>query len=139
MTSYFHVAMASKMKKRVERLVTCVKFNDIQRLEHFVKRKKYIKMQLDEIGVNKRRETLLHLACRLRKYEIVKFLLNNSIGDPTSMDYKGNTPLHVALKAVMKIDERNQFIAGNLTIPTFKLVNCKMLYFSLQENDTCKS
>ncbi|KAI9555548.1 hypothetical protein GHT06_018063 [Daphnia sinensis] len=104
--------MTSKIKKRFDRLVMCVKLNDVQRLEHYAKRKKYAKMQLDETGINKRRETLLHLACRLGKHEIVKFMLNNSIGDPTSMDYKGNTPLHVALKAIMKIDERNQYIAA---------------------------
>jgi hypothetical protein len=66
--------------------------------------------------------------------------LENSIGDPTSMDCKGNTPLHLALKAIMKIDERNEYLAGKLfskskvnkETSTFK-------YFSLQENDTCTS
>ncbi|XP_057375374.1 NF-kappa-B inhibitor-like protein 1 [Daphnia carinata] len=104
--------MTPKIKKRFDRLVMCVRLNDIQRLEHYIKRKKYAKMHLDETRINKRRETLLHLACRLGKHEIVKFLLNNLIGDPTSMDYKGNTPLHVALKAIMKIDEKNLYIAA---------------------------
>jgi ankyrin repeat protein len=100
------------MKKRFERLVSCVKSNNVERLKHYAKRKKYAKLHLDEIGINKRRETLLHLACRQGKHEIVTFLLENSLGEPTSIDCKGNTPLHLALKAIMKIDDRNEYITG---------------------------
>jgi ankyrin repeat protein len=132
--------MSSKTKKRFDRLISCVKSNNVERLKHYARRKKYAKLHLDEIGVNKKGETLLHLACRQGKHEIVAFLLENSIGDPTSMDCKGNTPLHLALKAIMKIDERNEYLAGKLfskskvnkETSTFK-------YFSLQENDTCTS
>lgn len=135
MNTCFHRTMTSKIKKRFDRLIMCVKLNDIQRLEHYTKRKKYAKMQLDETWVNKRRETLIHLACRLGRHKIVKFLLNNSIGDPTSMDYKGNTPLHVALKAIMKIDERNQYIEGNFIISRFKISKLKknMVYLAYRK------
>lgn len=106
--------MSTKTKKRIDRLINCVKKNDVKRLEHYTRRKKYKKLHLDENSINKRGETLLHLACRHCKPDIVTFLLKNSLGDPTSMDSKGNTGLHLALKAVMKIDERNKFIAGIL-------------------------
>ena len=106
--------MTSKIKKRFDRLVSCVKLNDVQRLEHYVKRKKYAKLHWDETVVNKRNETLLHLACRLCKHEVVRFLLEKSLGDPTSIDSKGNTALHLGLKAIMKIDDKNSYMAGSL-------------------------
>jgi ankyrin repeat protein len=106
--------MSSKIKKRFDRLISCVKSNNVEKLRHYTRKKKYAKLNFDEKGINKRGETLLHLACRQGKHEIVTFLLENSLGDPTAMDCKGNTALHLALKAIMKIDDRNEYITGKL-------------------------
>ncbi len=123
--------MSSKIKKRFDRLVSCVKLNDVHRLEHYLKRKKYAKLHWDETSVNKRKETLLHLACRLCKHSVVTFLLQNSLGDSTSVDSKGNTALHLALKAVMKIDERNNYMAGKVLVNyvVYFIVEISLMFF----------
>jgi NF-kappa-B inhibitor-like protein 1 len=79
----------------------------------FLDRKKYNKLHLNEIVVNKKGETLLHLACRLCKPQIVRTLIENDLGDPTAEDLKGNTALHLALKSVMKIDQKYDYLNGN--------------------------
>ena len=104
--------MSSKSKKRLERLSSCVKANDVDRLESYLRRKKYARLDLDEAVVNKRGETLLHLACRLIKPHIVQLLITHSLGEPTSRDLKGNTPLHAALIAVMEIDDKHDYLSG---------------------------
>lgn len=103
---------SSKVSKRMERLASCVKANDVDRLEYYFKRKKYGRLNWDENAVNSRAETLLHLACRLCRPHIVTFLIKHSLGDPTARDLKGNTPLHTALITVAKIDDKNEFISG---------------------------
>lgn len=102
--------MSSKVKKRLHRLANCVKVGDVDRLARYIEKKKYL--DLDEAVVNDRGETILHLACRLCKPAVVAYIIENSLGDPTSRDLKGNTPLHLALKAVMKIDERCKYLSG---------------------------
>ena len=81
-------------------------------LLYFLIRKKYNKLHLNEIVINKRGETLLHLACRLCKPQITSLLLVNGLGDPTAEDSKGNTALHLALKSVMEIDQKDAYIPG---------------------------
>jgi len=39
--------------------------------------------------------------------------LNNLLGDPTAEDLKGNTALHLALRAVMKIDQKDAYLIGS--------------------------
>lgn len=69
--------------------------------------------------VNKKGETLLHLACRLCKPQIVNLLLSNNVGDPTAADSKGNTALHLALKSVMKIDQKDAYLNGSYSLNVF--------------------
>lgn len=122
--------MSSKTKKRFARLIKCVKLSDVERLEYYVKRNKYRKMHLDETRVNKRGETLLHLACRLCKHNVVTFLLKGSYGDPTAIDSKGNTGLHLALKSIMKIDQKYEYLSGNHNLHSFfvlSVIKCMFL------------
>jgi hypothetical protein len=87
--------------------------------------------------VNKKGETLLHLACRLCKPQIVRILIENDLGDPTAEDSKGNTALHLALKSVMKIDQKYDYLNGNslfimycLQLKTKKKI-CGIVVYSL--------
>lgn len=106
--------MSSKYRKRRERLSRCVKTNDVDRLSSYLQRKKYSKLDLDEAVVNKRGETLLHLACRLIRPHVVELLTKLSLGEPTSRDLKGNTPLHTALIAVMQINDSHEYQSGTV-------------------------
>lgn len=108
--------MSSKVRRRLDRLATCVQSNDTDRLESYLKRRKYAGLNLDEAVVNHRGETLLHLACRLCRPNVVKLLFARSLGDPTARDLKGNTPLHLALNAVSKIDSKHEYLSGMLVI-----------------------
>jgi len=99
-----------KRKKRLKKLSSCVKYNDLKRLKYYIKRRKYSKLNLTSAVVNKKRETLLHFACRQCKPNIVTFLLKNHICDTAASDQNRNTALHSALKSVLKIVEKEQFI-----------------------------
>ena len=102
----------SRVSKRFDRLIICVRSNDVKKLKHYVKRKKYYKLNLERAPLNRRKESLLLLASRLTKVDVVSFLLNHSIYDPRTRDIQGNSALHLALKAVLKIHDREEFTEG---------------------------
>ena len=122
-----HPAMPSEAKriKRLKRLSSFVEYGDLNRLKYYLKREKYSKLDLSRAVVNKKNQTLLHVACRFCQPEIVKFLLDNSICDVHASDYKENLPLHLALKSILRIVGKREFVKG-----TPKVLN----YFSCDNN-----
>ena len=101
----------SKLAKRYKRLISCVKKNDAKRLKYYLERTKYSKLQIKDAVVHEpRQETLLMLACRLSKPKIVQLLLDNGLFERGSRDFKGNNAIHLALKSVLKITEREEFL-----------------------------
>lgn len=74
-----------------------------------------MKLNLEETVVNKKGETLLHIGCRLLKPEIVTFLLDHFAYSEVTVDHKGNLPLHLALKSLLKIEKKDIYINGTVT------------------------
>lgn len=127
-----------KRIKRLKRLSYCIECGDLKGLKHYLRREKYCKLNLSQAIVNKKNQTLLHLACRFCKPDIVNFLLQNSICDPGVGDHKQNLPLHLALKSVLRIVERKEFVEGKqnylakfLTITIFFLFQHTKTLFCL--------
>jgi len=100
----------AKRIKRLKRLSSFVEYGDLNRLKYYLKREKYSKLDLSRAVVNKKNQTLLHVACRFCQPEIVKFLLDNSICDVHASDYKENLPLHLALKSILRIVGKREFV-----------------------------
>lgn len=102
----------SKLKRRLGKLSKLIEKNDVRKLELSLQKRKYLELPLREAGINKRKETLLHHACRLCRPQAVRLLIQHALADPSVVDLKGNTALHLALKAVMKIDQKDAFVSG---------------------------
>jgi len=102
----------AKRLKRLKRLSSCVECGDLKRLKYYLSRGKYAKLDLSGPVDKKKKQTLLHLACRFCQPDVVKFLLQNSICSTHSRDYKRNLPLHLALKSVLRVVGKQEYSKG---------------------------